>query len=219
MSNLTASNKERKIADRKNCIQCFEIELELYQTNGTDATTIALNRNILLSKIGPTHLKCSRPDVVNTKRYDDVKMTMRSFYERKVCLLNDGRSICEWLVVTNLFYNSSIRLLLQTANLALHWLKEYVINWLSESTILNSNKSLFLIFQKNWPNDDVEASVQLLKQATLQSQRLESFKKTIGIIIIIIQYKCRYARVCIVSGRAKIVGKKSNSDDSCNMWY
>lgn len=93
-----------------------------------------------------------RSDAVNTKRHDDVKMTMRSFYERKVCLLNDGRSICEWLVVTNLFYNSSIRLLLQTANLALHWLKEYVINWLSESTIHNSNKISFLIFQKNWPN-------------------------------------------------------------------
>lgn len=169
-------------------IQRFETELILFEINGTDANTIQLKRNILLSKMGPDAFKMLvdhfRPGALTTKTYEEIKSAMDGFFGRKVCIISERRE-----------FNLRMRSTDESVSQFVNNLRSLAGNCEFGATLTERIRDQLVIGINNsqwqhelirsFPNNasslaDVESAALLLEQATVQARRLETMTAAAG---------------------------------------
>lgn len=164
-------------------IQRFETELAISGLLADDVMTH--RRNLLLSRVGPEAFRVVvdhfRPDPVNTKTYDELKLVLHSFYQKNVCIMaervafcqrhrKEGETVAQFVIaLRSLAGNCDFG-----ASLSERLRDQLVIGLSNDSW----QKEIFRLHPTNAATlAQVQASVLVLEQASTQQQRLQSLTR------------------------------------------
>ncbi len=164
-------------------IRRFEAELTVFELRGDD--TMEHRRNLLLSRVGPEAFRILvdhfRPAEVDAQTYDNLKQVLHSFYAKNICITaervvfsqrhrKEGESVTQFL--------NSLRSLAGNCDFGVSLaerLRDQLVIGIGNDAW---QKELFRLHPTNAATlAEVEATVIVLEQASLQQQRLHSLTK------------------------------------------
>ena len=165
-------------------IQRFENELAIHGLLAEDAAVMHHRRNLLLSRIGPEAFKVVvdhfRPVAVNTCTYHELKQVLQRFYQQNICIMAERvvfaqRHRKEEETVTQ--FINALRALAGNcdfgASLA-ERLRDQLVIGLNNDTW---QKEIFRLHPTNESTlAQIEATIIVLEQASVQQQRLHSLQ-------------------------------------------
>jgi transposase InsO family protein len=170
-------------------IQRFETELAIHGLL-EGAPTELHRRNLLLSRVGPAAFRIVvdhfRPAEVNTKTYAEIKQVLQQYYQKSICIMaervvfaqrqrKDDETVTQFL--------NTLRSLAGNCDFgdSLHErLRDQLVIGISNDTW---QKEIFRLHPTNAATlAQVEATVLVLEQASLQQQRLQGLTKTTSFV-------------------------------------